>query len=82
MGESVLVAIITGCVTMAGTILTVVTTNRKTKQSYEVNQAVMQEQITNLTNEVKKHNEYGEKIPRIDERLNALENRVSRLEDK
>lgn len=82
MAESVIVAIISGLLTLAGTALAVYQSAKKTKKSYEVTQAVMQEQIAKLTEEVQKHNKFGEIIPKLEEKVNSLNERVRRLEDK
>lgn len=73
MGEAVIVAVISGCLTLAGTALTVWATSRKTTMNYEARQLVMEEKIVNLTEEVRKHNGFAEKIPVLEERIKNLE---------
>lgn len=76
LGEAVIVAIISGCLTLAGTALTVWTSSRKTTMNYEARQLVMEEKIGNLTEEVRKHNGFAEKIPVLEERIKNLEKGV------
>ena len=45
----VVVAIITGVLTLSGTVVTVIAGNRKTSHNIEINQAVTNEKITELT---------------------------------
>ena len=80
MADIVLVAIISGSLTLIGTGLTVWASSRKTTQNYEVHQAVMDEKIQNLTDEVRKHNGFAEKIPVLTERIDNLQRRVNELE--
>lgn len=80
MGEAVIVAIISGLVTLAGTMATVWATSRKTNESFRISQARMEERIASLTEEVRKHNGFAEKIPVLMQRLSDLERRIGELE--
>ena len=80
MSEAVLVAVITGLLTLAGTVITVVATNRKTTQAYETSQAVIEERVTRLTEEVQKHNNFAEKIPVLFEKIDVANHRITDLE--
>lgn len=80
MGEAVIVAIITGTLTLAGTVITVLASNSKTKKAYETSQAVIEERVTRLTEEVRKHNNFAEKIPVIFEKIEVANHRISDLE--
>lgn len=80
MSESVLVAVITGLLTLAGTVITVVATNRKTTRAYETSQAVIEERVTRLTEEVQKHNNFAEKIPVLFEKIDVANHRITDLE--
>jgi hypothetical protein len=50
-------------------------TDAKLSGEIAKNHAVTQTQITNLTNEVRAHNEFAKRIPAIEARLDALERR-------
>lgn len=76
----VLVAIITGVLTLSGTVVTVVAGNRKTSQNIEINQAVTNEKITELTREVREHNNFARRLPVVEEQIKNLSNRVQVLE--
>lgn len=80
MGEGIAIAIITGVLTLAGTIITVIAGNRKTNENMRVNQAVMDTKLDNLTEEVRRHNNFGQRIPVIEEQVRNLNNRVQTLE--
>lgn len=80
MGEAILVALITGGLSLAGVVITSMATARKTEQAQAVAQAVTATKIEELTREVRQHNGFAEKIPVLTTQYNALERRVSDLE--
>lgn len=80
MGEAIVVAIITGAMTLAGTALTVWASSRKTNNTLQVSQAVTETKIEKLTEEVRKHNNFAERIPVIEEQIKVANHRISDLE--
>lgn len=80
MSDGIVVAIISGILTLAGTIITVVAGMSKTAKNIEIVQAVTNEKLNSLTEEVKKHNEFGQRIPILEERITNLNQRVDQLE--
>lgn len=80
MSEGVIVAVITGLLTLIGTIITVVIGNNKSMAAMEKNQAVTDTKLDNLTEEVKRHNNFAQRIPVIETQIQNLDNRVSKLE--
>ena len=80
MGEAILVALITGGLSLAGVVITSMATARKTEQAQAVAQAVTATKIEELTREVRQHNGFAEKIPVLKAQYDALERRVSDLE--
>lgn len=80
MSDGIVVAIISGVLTLAGTIITVIAGMSKTSKNIEIVQAVTNEKLNSLTEEVKKHNEFGQRIPILEERINTLSQRVEQLE--
>ena len=79
---SIVVAIVSGLLTLTGTILTVWQGSRKTNENFRVAQAVMQQQITHLTEEVKKHNNFAERMPVLEEKIDVANHRIADLERK
>ncbi len=69
MTESILVALITGGLTLIGVL---VSNNAKT--------AVLNQKIEDLTREVRKHNNFAERIPVIDEQIKVINHRLTDLE--
>lgn len=80
MSDGIVVAIISGVLTLAGTIITVVAGMSKTSKNIEIVQAVTNEKLNSLTEEVKKHNEFGQRIPILEERIMSLNQRVEQIE--
>ena len=75
MGESLMVALITGGLALIGTIVSVVMTSRKS-------QAVIDVKIEELTREVCEHNGFAKRLPVLEEKVSNLTDRVDKLEDK
>ncbi len=71
MSEAILVAIITSGVTLFGVILS----NSKTA-------AVTNNEIKHLTEEVKKHNNFAQRIPVVEVQIEELTKRVEALEKR
>lgn len=80
MGEGVIVAIITGVLSLAGTIITVMVGMSKANKNIEITQAVTNEKIDQLKEEVKKHNDFGQRIPIIELKVSNLEQKVEAIE--
>lgn len=70
MVESVVVAIITGVLTLIGVIIN----NNKS-------QAVMEERVDELTREVREHNKFAKRMPVVEEQIKVIDHRISDLED-
>ena len=76
MSDAIIVAIITGAISLFGTVLTVLQTSKKTEASFQVAQAVMNEKIENLRKSVEKHNNFAERLPKLEQRVEDLEKRI------
>ena len=80
MGEAIVVALITGSLSLAGVVITSMATARKAEKAQAVAQAVTETKIDELTREVRQHNGFAEKIPLLQLKCENLEKRVSILE--
>ena len=80
MVESILVAFITGSLSLIGVVITTRATARKQEQAQAVAQAVTETKIDNLTQEVRAHNGFAQKIPVLQAKCESLEHRVENLE--
>lgn len=82
MSDEIIIAVISGVLTLAGTILTVWAGNRKTNENLRISQAVTDTKLDALTHEVQKHNNFGERIPVIEEQIKVINHRIEDLERK
>jgi hypothetical protein len=71
--ESIIVALITGGMALVGVVITNISSNRKIEQQLVTAQAVTDAKIENLTDEVRKHNSFAD-------RMTTLEVKVANLE--
>lgn len=81
MSEAVIVALITGGVSLLGTVITVLATSRKTAEDMKIHQAVTDTKIEELTREVRKHNNFAERMPVVEEQIKVINHRLQDLED-
>lgn len=77
MSEAIVVALITGFITLIGNILAIISSSRKTANNLEKAQAVTDTKIDELTREVREHNNFASRIPVIEARIDNLEKKVS-----
>lgn len=80
--ESIIVAIITGGLALVGVVITNVSANKTIENNLRIAQAVTDTKIENLTEEVRKHNDFAMKIPSIETRVSTLEREVHEIKVK
>lgn len=71
MAESIVVAIITGVLTLVGVLI-----------SNSKSQAVMETKVIELTREVREHNNFAKRMPVVEEQLKVVNHRIEDLEDE
>ena len=81
MDTAIIVSIISGIFTLAGTIISVVVGLSKASQKAAVQQAITDTKLEELTREVRKHNGFAESIPVIQEQIRVANHRISDLEN-
>ena len=69
MSEAILVAFITGGLSLAGVVTTCLATARKTEKAAAVAQAVTDTKIDELTREVRQHNDFAKRMPVMEEQI-------------
>ena len=82
MSEAIIVALITGGLSLAGVVITCLATAKKSEKAAAVAQAVTDTKIEELTREVRLHNGFAEKIPVIQEQIKVINHRIEDLEHK
>ena len=81
MTEAITVALITGGLSLLGVIVASISGNRRAEEKLRVAQAITDAKIEELTREVRKHNNFAEKIPVIQEQIKVVNHRLADLED-
>ena len=78
--ESIIVALITGGLSLIGVVVTCVATSKKSERAAAVAQAVTDTKIDELTREVRAHNNFAQRIPVVEEQIKVINHRLSDLE--
>lgn len=76
--EAIIAAIITGTISLIGTVASVLISNNKLTQDIRTHNAVQDTKIEELTREVRAHNGFAERIPRLEQRIEYLEKQVEK----
>lgn len=80
MTEAIVVALITGGLSLAGVVVTCVATAKKTEKAAAVAQAVTDTKIEELTREVRQHNGFAQRMPVVEEQIKVINHRINDLE--
>lgn len=80
MSEAVIVAIITGVLSLAGVYISNRRSAGELDAKLERQQAVMEERISALTREVREHNEFARRVPVLEEKISVANHRIEDLE--
>ncbi len=81
MSDAVAVAIISGGLALLGVIITSISTSRNVTAQLERNQAVIDTKIEELTREVRKHNNFAERIPAMEQKIKDINYRIEDLKN-
>lgn len=80
MSEAIIVAIITGGLSLIATIVS----NNRTAQSMDAKldkqQAVTETKLEELTREVRAHNNFAQRVPVLEEQIKVVNHRIEDLE--
>lgn len=82
MDTAIVVSIISGIFTLAGTIISVIVGFSKASQKAAIQQAVTDTKLEALTEEVRKHNNFAERMPVLEEQIKVANHRIADLEAK
>lgn len=80
MREAVLVALITGGISLIGSILTYLATTSKSKSEVQSRLDVMNNQLTNMNKILDKVEKRVESVPVLEEKFNEANRRLNKLE--
>ncbi len=82
MTEAILVALITGGLSLIGVVVTSLATYRKSQAAAQVAQAVTDTKLEELTREVREHNNFAKRMPVVEHELKVLSHRITALEGR
>ena len=86
MSDAVTVAIISGAFSLVVGIISALiaakSAGNEVQKKLEIAQAVTDTKIDELTREVRKHNNFAERVPVIEEKIKVANNRIADLEKK
>ena len=80
MSEAILVALITGGLSLIGVVISNISSNRKMQASLEKTQAVTETKLEELTREVREHNHFAKRMPVVEEQIKVINHRIADLE--
>ena len=80
MSEAILVAFITGGLSLIGVVVTCLVTARKNETNMKISQAVTDTKIDELTREVRSHNNFAQRMPVVEEQIKVINHRIEDLE--
>ena len=80
MTEAIIVALITGGMSLVGVVVTCLATAKNTEKKQEIAQAVMKTELAELTREVREHNNFAQRMPVVEQEIRSIDRRVSDLE--
>ena len=82
MSEAIIIAIITGGLSLIGVIVS----NNHTAQSMDAKldkqQAVTETKLEELTREVRAHNNFAQRVPVMEEQIKVVNHRIADLEQQ
>lgn len=80
MTDAIIVALITGGLSVLGVIISNIGSNRKIENALSTSQAVTDCKIEELTREVREHNNFAKRMPVVEEQIKVINHRLSDLE--
>lgn len=80
MTEAIIVALITGGLSLLGVIITSRQTSKDMESKLEKQQAVTETKLAELTREVRLHNNFAQRVPVLEEQIKVANHRIEDLE--
>ena len=81
MSEAIVVALITGGLSLAGVVTTCLATAKKSEKAAAGAQAVTDTKIQELTREVREHNGFARRMPVVEHEICVINHRLADLEN-
>ena len=80
--ETIVVAIITGGLSLLGVIITSNKTTRDVQAKLDKQQAVTETKLEELTREVREHNNFARRVPVLEEQIKVANQHIADLKNK
>lgn len=84
MSDAIMVALITGGISLLGSVLTIISTSRKQQAELDKAIAVIETKMTIMAGDIQSHNQYAklfsENIPAIKTHMSDIDRRLDGLE--
>lgn len=80
MNATVLASLITGLLSLSGVMLSNLLSDRRRENALRTAQAVTDEQLRQLTREVREHNNFARRMPVVEEQIKVINHRLEDLE--
>ena len=80
MNATVAASLITGLLSLAGVVLSNLLSERRRESALRTAQAVTDEQLRELTREVREHNHFARRMPVVEEQIKVINHRLEDLE--
>ena len=80
MTESILVALVTGGLSLLGVMISASNSSKKTDQRIQTAMAVTDTKLEELTREVRTHNHFAQRMPVVEEEIKVINHRIGDLE--
>lgn len=81
MTEAIIVALITGGLSLLGVLITSSKTARDVAAKLDKRQAVTDTKLEELTREVREHNNFAQRVPVLEEQIKVANHRIADLEN-
>jgi len=79
MTEAIIVALITGGMSLLGVVTTCLATAKNTDKKQEIAQAVMKTELAELAREVRAHNNFAQRMPVVENEIRKINTEIQEL---
>ena len=80
--EGIISSLLTGGLALIGVIITNVMSNKKIEIQLDKQLAITDTKLQALTDEVKKHNNFAQRMPVVEEQIKVINHRLDEIERK
>lgn len=79
MNEAIVVALISGLLSLTGVVVSALLTSRRNENALKIAQAVTDTKIEELTRAVREHNHFARQMPVVEEQIRAINGQLRDL---